>query len=49
MVGGVRAATDQWIRAGMARPAEDVANDLADLLGSAHRSDHLITTSEEHR
>ena len=49
LVGGVRAATDQWIRAGMTRPVEDVADDLADLLGAAYRTPQLITTTEEHR
>ena len=36
LVGCVRAATDQWIRTGMTRPVEDVADDLADLLGPAY-------------
>ncbi|MBK8448298.1 MAG: TetR/AcrR family transcriptional regulator [Micropruina sp.] len=55
LVGCVRAATDQWIRAGMPRSAEDVANDLADLLGPAFEhperpTRQLISTStEEHR
>lgn len=50
LVGCVRAATDQWIRAGMPRPAEAVATDLADLLGPAFRSPYLISTiSEEHQ
>lgn len=49
LVGGVRAATDQWIRAGMSRPVEAVADDLADLLGAAYRTPQLITTTEEHR
>ncbi len=49
LVGCVRAATDQWIRAGMPRPAEDVASDLADLLGAAFSTPDLITISEELR
>ena len=50
LVGCVRAATDQWIRAGMPRPAEAVVTDLADLLGPAFRSPYLISTiSEEHQ
>ncbi len=55
LVGCVRAATDQWIRAGMPRSAEEVANDLADLLGPAFEhaerpTRQLISTStEEHR
>lgn len=50
LVGCVRAATDQWIRAGMPRSAEAVAADLADLLGPAFRTRDLISTiSEEHR
>ena len=49
LVGCVRAATDQWIRAGMTRPAEDVADDLADLLGAAFSTPELITISEEHQ
>ena len=50
LVGCVRAATDHWIRAGMPRPAEAVATDLADLLGPAFRSPYLISTiSEEHQ
>lgn len=50
LVGCVRAATDQWIRAGMPRAAEAVATDLADLLGPAFRTRDLISTiSEEQR
>ena len=47
LVGAVRAATDQWIRSGMHRPADDVAGDLAALVGPAF---NLVTTiNEEHR
>ena len=47
LVGAVRAATDQWIRSGMQRPADDVAGDLAALVGPAF---NLVTTiNEEHR
>ncbi|MFT4296562.1 MAG: TetR/AcrR family transcriptional regulator [Micropruina sp.] len=50
LVGCVRAATDQWIRAGMNRPAADVADDLADLLGPAtHPANRLVSTLEGHR
>lgn len=38
IVGCVRAATDQWLRAGMDRSAADVADDLCDLLGPAHHA-----------
>lgn len=47
LVGCVRAATDQWIRAGMTRPAADVADDLCDLLGPAYPANR--TTLEGHR
>ncbi len=55
LVGCVRAATDQWIRAGMPRSAEAVADDLADLLGPAfhreepHTQERITTRTEEHR
>ncbi|NMD46970.1 MAG: hypothetical protein GYA85_09430, partial [Propionibacterium sp.] len=47
LVGCVRAATDQWIRNGMNRPASDVADDLCDLLGPAYHANR--TTLEGHR
>ncbi len=47
LVGCVRAATDQWIRDGMNRPATDVADDLCDLLGPAYHANR--TTLEGHR
>lgn len=51
LVGCVRAATDQWIRSGMIRPTEDVADDLSDLLGPAYHAHRPVTTTsyEEHR
>lgn len=47
LVGCVRAATDQWIRSGMTRPAADVADDLCDLLGPAYHNNR--TALEGHR
>lgn len=49
MVGCVRAATDQWMRAGMSQPVHDVVNDLAALLGPALTRDLISTTSKEYR
>ena len=49
LVGCVRAATDQWIRAGMNRPAALVADDLCLLLAPAHTASLLATTAEGHR
>ena len=45
LVGCVRAATDQWIRAGMNRPTEAVANDLSDLFGPAYHAHRPLTTT----
>ncbi|MFT3860565.1 TetR/AcrR family transcriptional regulator [Micropruina sp.] len=49
LVGAVRAATDQWIRSGMQRAAEDVADDLAALVGPAFTTSALTTANEEYR
>ncbi|MFT4216817.1 MAG: TetR/AcrR family transcriptional regulator [Micropruina sp.] len=49
LVGCVRAATDQWIRAGMNRPAAEVADDLSDLFAPAYRANRLVNTLEGHR
>jgi len=49
LVGCVRAATDQWIRAGMPRPAHAVADDLSELFGPAYHARRPVTTSEERR
>jgi AcrR family transcriptional regulator len=46
LVGCVRAATDQWIRAGMNRPAADLAADLSALLAPAHAVPRPVTTLE---
>ncbi len=46
LVGCVRAATDQWIRAGMNRPAPDVADDLSELLTPVHSASRLATIPE---
>lgn len=49
LVGCVRAATDQWIRAGMNRPATVVADDLCLLLASAYTAPRLANTVEGHQ